>query len=217
MRKQRFRFDENTLRLLLLQHKDYLLPFGIIFAAIGLFFVLIIPQFKEYGQMRADEALTAKRIKAIHENSIFLAKIDQNTLDSQFQSVSAALPIEKDFAAILNTIARTSEKSGVSVNDFAFNVGEVSTPSAKSNTRAFLQVDLTLKGGVPDMEKFLDALTTSLPVSEALSVRASSGLIGIKKVYYYKPYARLPYSDDVVLHPLTASQQTILNQIASWK
>jgi len=95
-------------------------------------FLLVIPKAKEIAVMRA------KSISLNGQRRDFLAKVellsslDEATLKKQSYLTNFALPLKKDIALILYALSEPAKKNGFSLNQFEFDLGEVSVGESQS-------------------------------------------------------------------------------------
>src|SRR5258708_1652220 len=116
-----------------------------------LLFNVIIPEVTQWFSIRDEVIATRQKIAVLQQNINLMNNLDKNKLNGQLQTASDALPPEKNFGFMLNAISSAASLSNVSLNDFAFQVGNL------DNT----------KGQVTDSQfKGVTSLENNLPVSQ---------------------------------------------------
>lgn len=209
-------FDQSTLRLLYYQYKEYTSPLLITALGIVLLIVLVIPQTGSFFAMKNEENVQRKKVGVLKSNASFLTNLSDATLDTQFVSVSKALPAEKDFAGILNALSSSASIANVGLGDFAFEVGDLSTKSAELSQRSSLEVTLNLTADVEGTKRFLRELLERLPLSEIVSVHLTARSAIVKTVFYYKPFVPRKFDSSSSIEGLSSPEKKLLQEISSW-
>lgn len=198
----KFNFDKSTLRILYYKNKDYVVPVMVIFASILLFLFVVVTQIQNFFSLQSEVSATKERIAVLRSNLAILAKLDDNSLSTQLELVSNALPTEKNFPGVLNAVTTASRNANVSLNDFSFEVGELSSSSARLSSSAPLALNLSLNiaGGVSGTQRLMHELAKTMPVSQVLDVNIQSNLATLVTNFYYKPFTpiRVDYATPVV-------------------
>src|SRR6266851_199854 len=94
---------------------------------IVLLFNIIIPELSQWFSIRNEVIAARAQIATLQQNITFINTLDKNRLNSQLQTASHALPPEKNFGFMLNAISNAAVTSGVSLNDYAFQVGNITS------------------------------------------------------------------------------------------
>lgn len=212
------KLDQNTLRLLFYQYKNYLIPGSIIGACIFLFSFFIVPQVQNVFGIPDQEIVLKEKLSVLTKNIQLMAAIPQGDLDSQAKIVTQALPLEKDFAGIITALSVSANNAGVSLGDYGFQVGALSTSSTNLTIKKpFIEVTVELTGGITGTKRFLEELTYKLPLSEIVSTQVGKNTASVKILFYYKPFTETQFSQDTLLQPLEEKEKELLLQIASWQ
>lgn len=212
----KFGLSQNALKILYDAYKEYIIAFAIIFVCLILFVKIIIPQIQDLFLINNQSKVLSEKIRVLKSNMIFLSSVNDDDLNSKLQVTSAALPSEKDFAAVLNAIQIASAKAGVMLGDFEFKVGELSTPSAKISTQPGMEIILTVSGGVEGSRRFITQLSKTLPLSQVSSLQTSGNLAVITTVFNYKPFSPTAFNFGSQLKALSKSDLSLLDKISSW-
>lgn len=213
--KIKFNFDQGAFGILYARHKVYVVPFFIIFVCIVVFFGLITHQIQDISLANAQVATARENIRILKENLSILERIDESAQNTQLEVVVNTLPLEKDFTGVLAAVSHVSSKTGISVSDYSFQVGDVTKIPAAS-TVSPLSINLTLQSDTRGTTRFLQELSRSVPLSNVTSVQTSSNLSTVNVGFYYRPlsFAKVDYHSPV--RPLTADQSKMLEAVSSW-
>lgn len=215
--KPKFSFDKGVYKILYERYREYIAPFVVIFVCFVLILKIIIPQVQDF----IETANTAKEIQSqtpvLKNNVQFLTSLNDSTLDSKMRIASLALPAEKDFVGILNGITTAAAKAGVSLGDFSFEVGELSTESAQLAGQPTIAVALTVGGDVFSVQRFIQELSKTLPLSEVLNVVIGGSSSSLTTVFYYKVFPPIQFDVNKQLSGLSQSEEQLLNKLSSWR
>ncbi len=225
MRKEAW-LQHNSARFIYYSYKDS--PYFhivtimlIILVSFLLIAFIFIPQTQNWFSIR-DEAIAARqRIDIIKGNIAFMTNFNKKALEDNRQTVISALPVEKDFGSIINAIALSSARSGVSVDDFVFSVGSVSSASAAkqvlSNSLDTTTLLLSLRGNIDDIIAFIKEVGEKLPLSEVESVDIGKGAVSLSMVFYSKPYRLIKVQADKTINPVSTSARSIISTLSQWQ
>lgn len=214
--KRRFRFDQNAYKVLLLHNQAYWVPIILILACIGVFYLLIIPQYNELQDMRKEEEATRAHIETLQKNVTLLQGLNDTVLDSQFQTVSHVLPSEKDFIGVLNAVSIASANANVSVDDFYFLVGSLIKPQV-TGAKQSLQVVFSIRGNINDAKRFIAEMAKQVPLTEIVSSETQSDQTKITALFYYKPYVETTFDSTQLLAPLSQKDTQLISEFESWR
>lgn len=179
---------------------------------------VIIPQVQNWLALQEEAKKTEETILSMQEMQAALSQQTESSLNNDFVIASAAVPIEKDVAGILTAIGSASTKAGVSLDDFSFQVGDLSTKSAELKPQTSLTVSLTLKGDLESMKSFLREIAEKVPLSEVVSLDFSDGNARVDLLFFYSLLPdKVPIIYSQKLPVLTEQQRALLRQIEEWK
>lgn len=213
-------FDD--IRLLYFKYKDtpvFSIGIAVIIAFIGIALIsrIIIPQLESWFSIQAEIDATKKRIATLQANTNVVSGIRRNQLDEQFLTATTALPYVKDYTSIITTLDRAANQSGVVLDDYSFQVGNLSTTSAKLAPETAISVKLTVKGEIDKIQEFLNELDTITPLSEVVSITYANSGAGIGVTFFYKYLPedlKIPYTDP--LRTLNNDNLTLLRTLTEW-
>lgn len=200
VRRLKFNFDESTLKILYYKNKDYIIPVGVILTSLLLFLFVVVAQIQDFFSIQAEVSVTKERILKLQNNLTIIEKLDEGTLDSDLRLVFTALPVEKNYSGILNAVTAASQNANVSLDDFSFEVGDLSSSSAQVSPQP-LSINLTLniQGGVLETQRLMRSLTKTMPLSQVLDIQIQNNLSNLTTNFYYKPLSpvRIDYSASI--------------------
>src|SRR5260221_13293993 len=104
-----------------------------IIVCIVLLIYWVVPELNNWFSIRNEVITTEERISILQKNISLINSLDKSTLDQQLQVATGALPSGKDFGAMLDAISNASINSGVSLSNYSFQVGNLSSSQASSN------------------------------------------------------------------------------------
>ncbi|MBI1982339.1 MAG: hypothetical protein HYS68_02030 [Candidatus Levybacteria bacterium] len=212
----RFSLDKGVYKVLYERYREYIVPLLIIFVCTVLIVGVVIPQVQDFlATVNATKELRSQ-IAILKKNVQFLTGLDPATLDLQLGIASSALPPEKDFAGILNAVTTASARSGASLGDFSFAVGELSTKSAQLAGQPSIQVALTVSGDVFFAKRFIQELSKTMPLSEVLNAAVSGKSSSLTTVFYYKVFSPIQFDGRKPLSGLSQNEEQLLNKLSSW-
>lgn len=209
-----FGLELKTFEELYARNKNYIVPILIIVVCFFLLIQITIPQLTTLSQKQQEERNEKSKLNTLNKNSEILSKLNDATLDSYLQLMIDALPLEKNFAGIINSINLSANKAGIFLGDYEFVVGDLSKVSPGKNAPT-LEVVLSVNGGVAPTAKFISELYKSLPVTEVTSVVVTGDRSTVTAMFYYKPFV----GDTDTVNPLSdlnQSQLDLIRQMFTW-
>lgn len=210
-------WGKRSLQFYYYRYKDspyysFFIFFFVIIVCSILIFNIIIPQLSNWFSIRKEVEATRGKIATIKNNINIMNNIDKVVLDSQFQIAAAALPPEKDFIVILNAISDSAIHSGVSFDDFNFQVG-----ATNSSDLLVVQMTLVIQGGLKEATRFVHEIEAKLPVSEVVYLSGSGQSISVNIRFYQKPFSKTVLRNDEPIIGLSDKKRELLQKLSSWK
>lgn len=201
IKRLKFNFDESTLKILYYKNKDYIIPVGVILASLLLFLLVVVVQIQDFFSIQAEASVAKQRVLQLQNNLEVIEKLDESTLESDLRVVLRVLPIEKNYSGILNAVTAASQNANVALDDFSFEVGDLSSSSAQVSPQP-LSINLTLniQGGVLETQRLVRYLAKTMPLSEVVDIKIQNNLSALTTYFYYKPLSpiRIDYSSPIV-------------------
>src|ERR1700722_17670353 len=189
----------------------------------------IIPELNNWFSIRDEVTATQARVDILQRNIAFMNNLNENTLDQQLQVVTQSLPEDKNFQTILNAISTASIISGVSLNQYSFQVGDVSSSSITpqpvvpvvANTTAnglpSIAVTVTVNGTIDKVRKFILALEDGFPLAEVTGVNGNGQSVGITVQCYQKPFPKSILSLETPIAPLSSGETSLIEKLSKWQ
>ncbi|MEX2013277.1 MAG: hypothetical protein WD967_02635 [Candidatus Levyibacteriota bacterium] len=208
--------DIQMLKALYAAHKQYSVPAFIMLVSFFLIFFALIPQFQDLLITFSQRDEAAQKLQILKDNLNLLRTTDEVDLDSRLALSLRALSSEKDFESVLTTISSVANRSGVSVGNFEFKVGDLSGSTSGSDPLPSLGITLILNDGVNGASRFMANLAESLPLSEVKKVDVNTDFTTLSLVFYYKslPITKIPL--DARIPPISVKQSELLDKLLSW-
>lgn len=209
-------FDQSAFRLLYYRYKPHIFFLFIIFACFILSLTVIFPQYNEFLKEGEEAKILKEELSVSKSNLTLFSTLGDSDVDQKINIALNAMPAEKDFTGILNAISQASAKSAVLVEDFSFQVGELSTMSAKLSKQPSMQINLSLLGGVEQTRAFLEELGKTLPLSEVTKVSFERNRSRITVSFFYRPFSNLKFDKKVPVKSLSQKDLQTLSKLSSW-
>lgn len=209
--------DSEALRTIYKQYKEYLLPVGTVVVSLILFFYLIIPQIANFTNLQKQMKKENEKLLILKNNLNYLSNLDSVSLDSDFKIASTVLPKEKDFVGVLSAVTEAAGKASVSLGDYEFKVGDLSSDTKTSvKGLPFFEIDLNIVGNSSDLINFMKELQKTSPISEVIG-GGTSGVNSFLTVrFYYAPLSAVSLKNDTVIKPISANEELMLKNLLSW-
>lgn len=221
---------KNSLRFLYYRYKDSpyfsLSIISIIFVVcIILIFQIIIPQAQSWFSLRDEVIATQERIAVLRANQNFMNNLDRSLLNSQLQVATQALPHEKNFDSILDAISVSALNAGVSLGDFSFQIGNISSssPSAQvvtgpeKNGLTMVEVTLTVASNIDGTKRFLKEVKEKLPLSEVVHVEGNPQATVVTLRFFQKNLSQISFKKSEPIIPVSDANRQLLQQLNTWQ
>jgi hypothetical protein len=177
--------------------------------------LLIIPQIETEFSIRNEVIATRQRIDAVNQNIAFLSSQNTVLLSSQVNTLAAALPTVKNFGPITGALNYASEVSGVSLGDYAFQMGQFAGSGASSTQ--LTSVTLDVLGKPENVSSFLHALYRLVPLVGITYVTGTADSAEITLQFYASTYTPVSISDELPINPLSSSLNSLMQELSSWQ
>jgi hypothetical protein len=224
---QRIFFGKNDLRFYYFRYKDTNLYYisiliaSIIVCAI-LVFQVIIPQAEIYFSVKNEAEDLSSKIKVINNNVNFINSLDKSQLDSQLQIATQALPTDKDFVGIINSISDAAVLSGVSVSDFTFRLNTTNSssgPAVATSQKGLLPINVifNIEGSNDGGKRFLQEISKKIPLVEVETVSGDSASLSVNLNFFYKPLPKLSFKEEDPIPVISKDKQDLLKKLSTWQ
>lgn len=208
--------DLKSLKFIFDRNKPYILSIIIILSCIILFWQFVIPQFKILSTAQEEAKQASLKLQVLKENLRVLTNIDEKSLDANLKVLNLALPLTKDFSAILNSIYYASQKTGVSLGSFSLQIGDLGE-SKKSDEFPSISLSIPINSGAVAVNSFVETLNKTVPLSEVTLIKIGNSASSIKVSFYYKPLGVSGYKEDVRITPITQKGLELINKLNTFE
>jgi Tfp pilus assembly protein PilO len=185
-------------------------------ACIILFWQFVIPQFKILSTAQEEVRQAELRLQTLKENLNVLRNTDEKSLDAQLKVLNLALPLNKDFSGILNSIYYASDKTGVNLGNFSLQIGDL-LDSKKKDDFPTISLAIPVNANVVAVNSFVEAISKTVPLSEVTLIKISNMASTVRLSFYYKPLGLSSYKEDARIIPLTQKGLTIIHKLSSFE
>ena len=214
--KENTSIDINTLRILYKKYKEHLIYLLVIFVIAILFLFSVLPRIEDLGKLNNSRKIEANKLSILKNNLNLLSSLDDPSLSSQLLVVSSAMPSEKDFEGVLNAISSSTAKSGVSLADYEFQVGDLSNSSVEATGFPLLTLTVSIRGTLSQVAKFVGYLSKSIPLSQTTSIIQNSSSATVAINFYYKASTPAQFNDSKTIAPISEKGKQIIETLSSW-
>lgn len=198
-------------------YKDNLLPLGVIIACIGIIFLVVVPQFKNYLSSQDELKIQTHKLEVLKNNYNFLLSLDDSKTDADFKVLSKVLPVNKDFVGLMSAITIASSKTLVTVEDFDFALGDLNKADADSvSNYPLIKINVNVGGNAKDIAKFITELYKTVPASEVISIKTAGNISTLVINFYYKPFPPQNVSSETPIIPISGKNKSLIESLASW-
>lgn len=210
--KKEVYFGKNSIRFLYYRYKDspyYFLGIIALVVICCLFLVtqVIMPQYEKWFLIKNEVEITQQKIDILKQNINYMSSLDRAMVTDQFQVAISAMPVEKDFSAILAAVNDSALKAGVSLEDYSFQLGDIkgeSKSKAPANRPPTALLNSAPVGNLPannavPVNRGVGTGTNSVPdglFAVNLSITINSNINGLQK-FIQEIYIRLPLAEVV--------------------
>ena len=210
---EKINVDLKSLKFIFERNKPYILPSIIIVICIALFLQFVIPQFKILSLAQEEARLASLKLQILKENLNVLTNTDEKSLDSRLKILNLALPLNKDFGGILNSIYYASQKTGVSLGSFSLQIGELAD-TKKSVDFPSISLTIPISANAPAVNSFVEVLSKTVPISEVTIIKIRNVASSIKLSFYYKPLGFTNLKEDARINPISQKGLGIINRLS---
>ncbi len=208
--------DLKSLKFIFDRNKPYILPIVIILVCIILFWQFVIPQFKILLATKEEARQASLKLQILKENLNVVTNTDEKSLDEQLKILNLALPLNKDYSGILNSIYYASQKTGVNLGNFSLQIGNL-LDSEKKDDFPTISLSIPISANVAAVNSFIETISKTLPLSEVTQIKIRNITSTITLSFYYKPLGLTSYVEDARISPLSKKGQSIIQQLSGFE
>lgn len=206
--------NKEAIANLYFENKEYALPLFAIIVSVLLFFVFIVPQATSFPSRKNEIDIETAKLNKIKESEKVLSSIDENLIDSQLKIVSKALPSNKAFQEVLNSISTAATLSNTQIENYQFQEDENALVDANKFPSLTFEVDVT--GDVRQAIELINQLHKTYPISEVTNIINSGGVSTITILFYYKPFPSISFEDRGQIRNMSAKEKSTIDEISKW-
>jgi Tfp pilus assembly protein PilO len=212
-----------SLRLLYYRYKDtqwFSLSIAVFILLIIALLIgrVVFPQVQNWLSIQNEVASTRQRLEILRSNEQQVQLMNDAVLNTQLQTVTSALPVEKDFTGVLGSVAVAGAKAGVSFDDYTFQVGPLSTKAAALTQDPSIELSFIIRGSLESIILFLKEISEKVPLSQVVSVDYTETGANISLLFFYKVIPeRIPISYTEPMKQIQGNNATLLQTLGRWK
>lgn len=204
------------IKLLYFQYRDFLFPCFIMLICIVLFTVVVIPQIQEVISLENQLAANRDKLEILQKNFQQITGLDDQTVNNDFTLTTTALPLQRDPVAILNTISHAANLTNISLKDYNFEVGKVTSKTTTSVQP--VQLNLFVKGDLGNIQKFVHQLLNGFPLASVDTIDITgTASAKLQVAFYSQPFVSPSFDAKEPLQLLNTNDNAMLNQLTAWK
>ena len=137
---------------------------SVLFFIIFLTFKLLIPNLIKASEIHKNGQILKSRFSTLENKEKILSGIDEKSMRENFVKLNFVLPASKDYVLLFTTLDQLQQKSGVSITRTDFELGNVSTNSAKFKNNpkgdSFVTpISVEIIGTIEQIKEFINQLS----------------------------------------------------------
>ncbi len=206
--------NKEAIANLYFENKEYSLPLFAIVISVLLFFVFIVPQATSFPSRKNEIDIETAKLNKIKESEKVLSAINEDLIDSQLKISSKALPPNKAFEEVLNSISTAATLSNTQIENYQFQEDEDVLADADKFPLLTFEVDVI--GGVGQAIEFINQLHKTYPISEVTNIISTGGVSTITVLFYYKPFPSISSEDRGQIRNMSAKEKSTIDEISKW-
>jgi hypothetical protein len=214
--KNKVNLDLISLKFIFDRNKSYIIPVIIILISVILFFQFVIPEFGALHKVQQEAKQLSQELEIMKSNLNVLSNTDEDVLDSQLETLTLALPLNKDAIRILNSIYANAQKTGISLGAFSFAIGDISKPESTIDLPV-IKLSVPIEADVIGVNSFIEIINKTVPLSEINSVKIGNKSSQIELSFYYKPLGDSKYSSNSQINPVSQKGLTLISQLGGFE
>ena len=214
--KNKVNLDLISLKFIFDRNKSYIIPVIIILISVILFFQFVIPEFGALHKVQQEAKQLSQELEIMKSNLNVLSNTDEDVLDSQLETLTLALPLNKDAIRILNSIYANAQKAGISLGAFSFAIGDISK-SESTIDLPVIKLSVPIEADVIGVNSFIEIINRTVPLAEINSVKIGNKSSQIELSFYYKPLGDSKYSSNSQINPVSQKGLTLISQLGGFE
>lgn len=214
---QKVSVTDLVVKRLYYQYQEFIIPLVTILVCFLLFWLVVLGQIQNWFAMRDAIAVNNKDLLTMHQNLSLVTQLNDQQLDATIQTVSKALPAEKDFAGIIESLQQAASIAGTSLDDYSFQLGDLSglDQSGKASQLP-IQLNVMLRGGTAEAQRFIHQLKNQLPLADATAVAVNlNSSVTVTVIFYYAQLPKITFVNTNPLPTLSTEDQKLLGSLTA--
>lgn len=213
--------DLKSIKFIFERNKPYMVPVIVILICVILFFQFIIPQFKVLALAREQAEEASLKLETLKKNLNVLMNISEKSLDSQLEIMNKALPLNKDFSGILNSIYFAAQKTGVNLGAFSLQIGDLSEAKNKDKFPK-ISISIPINSGGTSVNSFVQTINKTVPLSEVTRIKIGEKDSRIKNSilnvsFYYKHLGSSGSNQDAQINPISQKGLLLIQELSGFE
>ncbi len=206
-------FEKEDLANRIEDNKDFLLPIVVLITGIFMVLVFILPQLISLPTKLTERNSEIARLNEIKIAKEILSRTSDDEVNIQVETVSNALPIDRNFEGIFNAISTAANSSNTQISGYKFSEAVQAGPrSEEAAVSRRLTFTITINGAPDQAGLFLEELYKVGPISDVKKIDFEGGETKVEVDFFYKPFTKLD-QNSYLPKELSADQQQTLNVI----
>lgn len=206
-----------VVRRLYYRYQSFVTPLVTIFVCFLLFWFVVLGQIQSWFAMRDAITVNAQDLSVMHQNLDMVNKLNDAQLDATLKTATSALPTEKDFTGIISSLQSAASIAGTSLDDYTFQLGDLSGLDAQGRLSQLpIQLNVVLKGGVVEAQRFIHQLKNQLPLADATAVVVNqNSSVTVTVIFYYAQLPKITFVNTNPLPVLSSGDQQLLGSLTA--
>ena len=205
--------------LFLFRESVYYLPTvyaTIIIVCILLSVFVIYPQIQNFLNINAQVSQLKSQISTLQNNINNINNLNDNDLQSNFDLMNEAVPVDKDFAGAIEAISSAATDTNVILEDYTVVVGSYSSKAQSRTSNNSLTLNISINGSLSGIVNYLTKIKQSLPLMEVQNITVVKNQATMEISVYYVPYRQSSVDLTSTNLSLSPVEQSTLNQLSDW-
>jgi len=195
--------------------KEFAIPLIVILSSVLLFIIFILPTLLSFSTKKGERDIEVAKLNQIRAAKEVLATANPETLDSELELASLALPAEKNFEIVLNAISTAASQSISQIDSYQFTDNRVNDLNAE-NSIPSVAFTIDVIGDESQAAQFIAELYKTYPISDVKGVSYNEGVSTISVVFYYKPFTAVQAADAALAREKSSEESKAMNEISKW-
>jgi len=213
---EKVNLDLLSIKFIFDKNKYYILPVVIVLISVFLLFKFVIPQYDSLIAIREQAKTEKLKLNTLKENLKLLTKVNEEDLNSRFDILTSALPLDKNVVLLLNAIYSSAQKTGVEIGPFSFSLEDTTRGQDEGNIPV-IKLSLPINSDAVAANDFIKTMMETVPLSQVDSFHVKEEGTLIDLDFYYLPQGVLDYDLTLQLTPVSKEGLLLIDQMNKFK